>query len=392
MPLDLFDPRHYALARLAADEPGAESLPPWCYTDPSFFEREVERVFKRCWNFIGRVERVPQPGDYVTFDFAGIAVIVLRDREGTVRAFANSCRHRGAKLLEDGRGNCRAIKCPYHSWVYALDGTLTGAPEMEDSKGFEKAAHGLMPIRLELWAGFMFICFDNDAPALSVQLGDLPERLAPYRFEDMRPTFRREYDLACNWKVQVENFLEYYHTPFVHLRSVYQQPVGFLGQKAGAAMVNIPPDRGTGETIFMFMGHEGSRALLHGDTGFPFAPQLEGKLSKGTYSGCIFPAGMFSCHQDCMWFLEIYPIAVNRTKVVQVGCFPKDTVARSDFEEVAQRYYKRWDRVMGEDAALLPHQQRGLENPLARPGPVCHVEDKIHRIRQMLIERVIGNR
>ena len=77
--------------------------------------------------------------------------------------------------------------------------------------------------------------------------------------------------------------------------------------------------------------------------------------------------------------------------MVQVGCFPKDTLARADFDEVATRYYKRWDRVMGEDAALLPHQQRGLENPLAQPGPVCHVEDKIHRIRHMLLDRVIGN-
>ena len=392
MPLDLFDPSHYAQTRLSADQEGAQSLPPWCYTAPEFFAREVEHVFKRSWNFIGRVERVPGPGDYVTFEFAGIPVIVLRDRQGQVRAFANTCRHRGAKLLAEGEGNCRAIKCPYHSWVYALEGDLIGAPDMEESRDFDKSRYGMIPIRLESWAGFMFICFDSDAPPLSDQLGDLPVRLAGYRFEDMRPTFRREYDIACNWKVQVENFLEYYHTPVVHLRSVYQQPVGFLGQKPGASMVNIPADCGVGETIFMFMSHEGSRALLHGDAGFPFAPHLPEKLANGTYSGCMFPAGMFSCHQDCMWFLEIYPITVNRTKVVQVGCFPKDTCVRADFEEVAKRYYKRWDRVMGEDAALLPHQQRGLENPLARPGPVCHVEDKIHRIRQMLVDRVIGNR
>ena len=390
MPLDIFDPQHYARSRLPADTPGALSLPPWCYTTPDYFQREVERIFMKTWNFIGRVERVEKPGDYIAFDFTGVPVIVVRDRDGKVRAFANTCRHRGARLLEDGAGNCRAIKCPYHAWVYGLDGSLIGVQDMDDAKSFDKKDYGLIPIRLETWGGFMFICFDPDAKPLSVHLGDLPDKVGGYRFEDMRPRFRREYDLACNWKFMVENFLEYYHTPYLHLRSVYQKPVNFLGQQ-GAPMVRLPVEKGTGDYVFFFMPHEGTRALLAGDTGFPLMDHLQGRIANGTTSGCILPAGMMSCHQDCMWFLEIYPIAYNRTKVVQVGCFPESSVNRPDFEEVSQRYFKRWNTVMGEDAEMLPKQQKGAENSLAVAGPVCHVEDKIHAIRQHWLNQVIGN-
>jgi choline monooxygenase len=388
---DIFDPAHYARVRLPATDPKARSLPPWCYTAPEFFQREVDRVFMKCWNLIGRVERVTNPGDYVAFELAGAHVMVVRDRQGMIRAFANTCRHRGAKLVEEGSGQCRAIRCPYHGWVYALDGKLTGVADMEDAKDFRKEDYGLIPIRLEIWAGFMFINFDKDAPPLTATLGDLPDKIGGYRFEDMTTAFRREYDLACNWKVMIENFLEYYHTPFLHLRSVYQQPVQFLGQQS-QGMVNLPIEPRNGDYVMFHMVHEGTRALMQGDTGFPPMEHLQGRLAKGTFSGSIFPAGMFSCHHDCMWFLEIYPLAVNRTKVTQVGCFPKDRLARPDFQEIAARYIKRWDLVMGEDAAMMPMMQKGLENPLAAAGPICHVEDKIHDIRRRLIDRVIGNR
>ncbi len=388
---DIFDPTLYARARLPADAPGATSLPPWCYTSEEFFRREAERVFLRSWNLIGRVEKIPNAGDYEAFEFAGAHAFVLRGRDGKIRAFANTCRHRGARLLEPGHGNCRAVKCPYHGWVYGLDGALTGVADMEQARDFRKEDYPLVPVRLETWAGFMFVNFDKDAAPLVATLGDLPDKLGGYRFEDMRPTFRHVYDVPANWKIVIENFLEYYHTPTLHLRSVYQKPVDFLGQKGGTTMVNLPIEPRAGDYVFFFMPHEGTRALLAGDTGFPAMPHLQGKIAKGTYSGSIFPAGMFSCHNDCMWFLEVYPLSANRTRAVQVGCFPEATTKRADFEEVAKRYYKRWDMVMGEDAAMYHHMQAGLESPLAEAGPVCHVEDKIHDIRRRLLDRVIGN-
>ncbi|MDA0704125.1 MAG: aromatic ring-hydroxylating dioxygenase subunit alpha [Proteobacteria bacterium] len=387
-PAGLFDASVYAKSRLPVEDPRARGLPPHCYTSEEWFKAEVERIFMRSWIFLGRVQRVPAAGDYLAIDYAGVPLLILRDRDGSLRAFANSCRHRGAKLLE-GEGNCRGIACPYHGWVYGLDGSLRGAPGMEKSAGFEKSENGLKPVRLETWGGFMFVCMDPDAPDLTTWLGDLPERLGVYDFENMVPTYRVEYDLACNWKIMVENFLEYYHTPYVHRASIYSKPVAFLGQQDGQ-MANLSPEAGPGERVCFFMPHEGTRALMDGDEGFGHMPQLAGlRQDAGTYSGCMLPSGMFSCHQDCMWFLEIYPEGPNRTRIVQVGCFPKAVTERSDFEAVAANYYKRWALVMGEDLEMIEGVQRGLEGPFAEAGPVHHVEDKIHAIRRWWLDRML---
>jgi len=117
---ELFDPRHYKAVRRPLLD--AETMPTWCYTSDAFYRREVDRIFRKVWNFLGAADQIPRPGDYFTVTFAGVPVIILRDEDGELRAFANSCRHRGSALL-DGSGNCKRIVCPYHSWNYRLDGS-----------------------------------------------------------------------------------------------------------------------------------------------------------------------------------------------------------------------------------------------------------------------------
>ena len=121
IPADLFDPSHYAGVRKPLLE--ASTMPVWTYTSEEFYKREVERIFMKVWNFLGRVEQVPGPGDYFAASFAGVPLIVLRGEDGKVRAFANTCRHRGSELLE-GKGQCKAIICPYHSWTYSTSNSL----------------------------------------------------------------------------------------------------------------------------------------------------------------------------------------------------------------------------------------------------------------------------
>ncbi|MBC7136577.1 MAG: Rieske (2Fe-2S) protein, partial [Oceanibaculum nanhaiense] len=145
-PQDLFDPALYANVRKPLAE--AETLPPWCYTSDRFYQREVERIFLKVWNFIGRADRIPNPGDYFTLEFTGIPLIIVRGDDGKVRAFANSCRHRGA-LIAMGEGRCRAFKCPYHSWAFGLDGQLLSAPSMEKTANFDPVEYGLIEVRLE---------------------------------------------------------------------------------------------------------------------------------------------------------------------------------------------------------------------------------------------------
>src|SRR5882724_12089863 len=216
------DPGLYATTRRPVMQ--AETLPPAAYTSREFYDREVERIFMREWNFMGRADHVPKPGDYVALEYAGVPLILSRDTQGKLHALINSCRHRGSQVAE-GEGNCRAFRCPYHSWAYGLDGKLLSAPEIEQTRNFDFADYGLVPLRLEIWAGFLFVNFDANAAPLATWLGDIPEKLASYNFGDMVCTRRKEYRLACNWKVYVENAMEAYHVPTVH-RSTLQRQKG----------------------------------------------------------------------------------------------------------------------------------------------------------------------
>lgn len=375
-PASIFDPQHYVGVRKPLEH--AETLPPWAYISEQFFRREVETIFMKEWNFLGRADRIPNSGDYFAVTFAGVPVIVIRGKDGGVRAFANTCRHRGAAILQ-GEGNCKAIRCPYHSWSYDFDGTLIVAPEMEQTAGFRMEDYPLVPIRLEQWAGFIFVNFDHEARSLKDFLGDLPEVLESYHFEKMTCVRRKEYEIASNWKIYVENAMEAYHVSTVHRSTLSRQKGVFP---------TVEPAQG--EWMALHKEHEGTRALLTGDTGFPRIPTLEGKAAKGSYYPLMFPSTMFGCTVDCMWWLELHPISPSRTRLIVGSCFPDDIIAREDFDEIVRRYYKRWDISIPEDNEISAMQQIGLSSPFSRPGRLSYAEPLVHVFNNWVLDRVVG--
>lgn len=376
---DLFNPKHYAAVRKPLLE--AETMPAWCYTSPEFYRREVERIWRKVWNFVGSAARIPNPGDYFTLTFAGIPVIILRDHSGVLRAFANTCRHRGSELLE-GAGQCKLIVCPYHSWSYELDGTLRGAPEMEKTIGFDKADYGLVPIKLDTWGGFLFINFDNAAGPLTAFLGDLPQKLAPYGLENMALARRKTYDIACNWKLFVENAKESYHIGTVHRATINK----YASAKAAGYWVEEP----TGEYVVTFAQHEGSMALLKDAKGFPPIETLAGRREAGgTYAPLIYPSTYLACTIDCAWYLEMQPLGPDRTRMIHGALFPKDRLARPDFEEVAKNYYHRWDVTIEEDIVASERQQKGVDLPYAPAGRFSYREPLVHEIDNWILDQVL---
>jgi len=374
----MFDPRTYAAVRRPFLD--AESLPPWCYTSPAFHRREVETIFMKVWNFLGRTDQVPNPGDYYALEFAGVPLVILRDRNGEVRAFANTCRHRGSLLLE-GTGNCRAIKCPYHGWVYSLEGELVGAPDMEKTVGFARADFGLVPLRLESWAGFMFVTFDARARPLGEFLGELPGMLASHALEDMVTVRRKEFLVECNWKLFVENAMEAYHIPNVHHDSISKHKAK---KKREASRI---PD---GQFVYLYTEQQGTRALLPGDKGFPEIGSLDEKGRNGSYYPLVYPSTMFCCTTDCAWYLEVHPLGPERMRLIHGACFPKATVARPDFAEVVERYYRRWDKTAAEDNGISEVQHKGVRSPLSRPGRLSFMEPLVHTIDNWVLDRVLG--
>jgi phenylpropionate dioxygenase-like ring-hydroxylating dioxygenase large terminal subunit len=376
---DLFNPKHYVGVRKPLLE--AETMPAWCYTSPEFYRREVDRVWKRAWNFVGSADQVANRGDYMTLTFVGVPIIILRDQDGVIRAFANTCRHRGSELLE-GKGNCKLIVCPYHSWGYELNGKLRGAPEMDKTANFDKTEYGLIPIAIDTWGGFLFINLNPNAESLKKFLGGLPEKLAPYNLENMALARRKTFEMECNWKLFVENAKESYHIATVHRATINK----YASAKSAGYWVEEP----TGEYVVTFAQHEGSMALLKGAQGFPTIETLAGRREAGgTYAPLIYPSTYLACTIDCAWYLEMHPISPSRTLMVHGALFPRDRLNRPDFDEVVKNYYQRWDVTIEEDILASVRQQRGLDSPFAPPGRFSYREPLVHQIDNWILDQVL---
>ena len=191
---------------------------PWdWYSDPAVFRLEQERIFARTWQYAGRCDQVAAPGDYFTGRAGQIPLVVTRDETGRLNAFLNVCRHRGSVIAE-GAGRRRTLQCPYHAWTYGLDGSLRAAPRSDLEAGFDADEFSLVRLRVETWGPFVFINADAEAAPLAETLGELPQLIgdAGIELDSLEFRVRAEYELATNWKVACENFLECYHCAVAH--------------------------------------------------------------------------------------------------------------------------------------------------------------------------------
>ena len=172
----------------------------------ALFEIEMDRIFARMWLAAGRAAGLDHAGAFIRRDVAGASVLIVRTADGSIRAHHNVCRHRGTRLCTDPGGTFQgSIQCPYHAWTYGLDGRLRAAPLMDEVDGFDRAEFPLRSVACEVWDGHIFINLADVPEPLAGQLGDLPQRFAPYAMQDLRLAHRIDYDLAANWKLVVQN-------------------------------------------------------------------------------------------------------------------------------------------------------------------------------------------
>lgn len=205
-----------ALDDSSKDVGEALTLPPALYTSEEVLDFERDAIYAKEWLCVGRAERIPEAGDWFTVNIAREPIIVVRDKEGAIRAMSAVCQHRAMQVCE-GQGNTTTFKCPYHHWIYGLDGRLLGAPAMERTENFEKADWGLPKMRVELWMGFIFVNFDPEASPLAPTLERYSKYLVNYDLENAvcPGTFTLE-DMPWNWKVMFENFNDGYHANRLH--------------------------------------------------------------------------------------------------------------------------------------------------------------------------------
>jgi phenylpropionate dioxygenase-like ring-hydroxylating dioxygenase large terminal subunit len=196
---------------------GSDPIPKTRYTSSDYARLEWERMWTKVWLMAGRVSDIPEPGDYFSFEIGPESILVIRQRDGSIRARHNVCMHRGNRLREPGRGHAERFSCLFHGWSYDIDGRLEQAL---DPQSFPQGCDGLdlRPVRCDTWAGFVFVCLDpsREAEPLRDYLGVIPEHLDPYHFEDWKVAYDATIEIECNWKTSVDAFNEAYHLSATH--------------------------------------------------------------------------------------------------------------------------------------------------------------------------------
>jgi len=388
----------YAATRMPVDL--ASTLIPDAYVSAEFHALELETIFARSWVPVCVADELPESGSYVVVEVAGRSLIVCRNRRGELRAHHNVCRHRASRLVADGDGRVeRFFQCPYHAWAYDLDGACLGTPlftpesgipkdqepafDMAGVREFDKADHGLHSVRVETWGGLVFVCLDLEASSLLDELGDLPERLAGYGLGEQRLLRRVDYEIRANWKLVAENFMEYYHLPWVHPGLVKVSPV-----KAHYRW------QGTG----MYMGFCTSpiAANTHGGwQGLPALSTLDPDDAVSARFVWLFPNMAINALPNHTFLMLARPTAPGFTEEVTYLLSHAESIERAGeaLEGEVDSLLAFWDEVNREDIEIVERVQLGLADPAYTGGRMCYrFEEPVHRFQNMVVDRVLGMR
>lgn len=312
------------------------TLPAKWYHDEGVYEAERWGIFANTWQFICREADLPNPGDYTAAEFSGFKVFILRDRHGQLKSFHNMCPHRAAPLFAEGTGHCDVLRCRYHGWAFDHDGKLKVAPYFGEADWFKKEEHGLKPVRLDTWRGFVFINLDGKAPPLLDFLGDVPALVEPYPIESFQKKDVADFAVKSNWKTYTDNFVEGYHIPGIHPGLI--QSIDFNGF----------------ETTY-----QRNVVIMK-------APQKEGSIYGGLWLW-IWPNMTLSVYPDGMNASRIVPHGTRSTTLHYNFYFQDISPA---LEESQRRTIETNCQIVREDFGICEEAQDNLESGLFKNGPM----------------------
>jgi choline monooxygenase len=331
---------------VAAALPDAYTIPaPW-YTDPRIAQLELQNVFSRTWQVVGRTVQVEAPGQYVTATVAGEPIVAVRGSDGILRAFYNVCRHHAMTVMNEPCGHAQHLRCPYHGWTYNLEGELRGMTEFEGVCNFDRAQNGLVPVRVEIWENFVFVNLDPHAAALREFLGALLGLSKPLNFGGLKFVERRSYIQQCNWKVYVDNFLDGgYHVPHMHkgLNSVLDY-TNYTIENVDRCCVQSSP-------VAVDKSSEASAAATRkGDRAFYFWQ---------------YPNFMLNWYEGCLDTNLVIPLGVDRCEVIFDFYFGDTSEAQMPYIRESMGVS---ERVQLEDIVICDGVQRGLSSRAYQAG------------------------
>lgn len=317
----------------------ASTIPASWYVDLRIAELERRSVFGSTWQLVGRADQLEKPGEYLATRLAGEPIAVVRGGDGVLRAFYNVCRHHAAAVVTQACGQTAILQCPYHGWKYGLDGSLKGTPEFEGVDNFERSENGLLPIRVETWECFVFVNLDLQAAPLHAFLGGLVKRVAPLGISKLHHFDRKTYEIGCNWKVFVDNYLDGgYHVPHLHkgLNSVLDYKQYTIENEdryclQSSPMVASDEDAATGAT------RKGNRAWYFWQ----------------------YPNLMINCYEGYMDTNYVVPVDADHCTVIFDFYFSDVSESRREYNTESVNV---GNRVQDEDLGICEDVQRGLKS------------------------------
>ena len=357
----------------------ARHVPGAFYCSPEVYEREKRHIFMKDWLCVARVEELESPGDYMAVRIMGEPALIVRDDRGELRAFSNTCAHRGVEVIQ-GKGNTGHFSCPYHGWSYDLSGALTGAAFMDDSEEFDPTRCGLPPLGLGVWAGWIFITFDAAALPLADFVAHFEEEFGFLRQEDCRLAVKLEVELDCNWKLFVENLLDVYHAATLHAKTI--------GAKRGRAdryPFNLFERGGTS------MFYHSAPMVPGGESLFGKMPWLGDRPDNFACSGHLSPNMQLIARSDNVHPFVMWPLGPDRCRVVNYTLFPAQHFDLPRFEEKIEVYRNYLIDVVEEDREMVASLQQNTKSRRFRPGPMSKLELGIHHVINDVLDRIDGS-
>ena len=349
----------------------AVALPPTAYASQELYELERERIFEREWLCIGREEQIASPGDYFTLEVLDEPMVIVRGRDGEVRALSTICRHRYMPVVE-GRGNLRKFTCPYHLWTYRLDGSLGGAPYMDRSEALDRDC-GLPRFRLESWQGFLFVNLDPDAAPLAPRLAGVSERIAAFQLADWPVGAHYDQVWQGNWKLAAENGMESYHHMGLHADNVepWMPAAGTYFEQADAHwnLHRTPIDHAA--TRERGMDFETGSSALDDDTRAAMLVFF------------IYPSFVFVLLPNNTTWLSFLPLGPERIRVIAGMDVPKELAdTQGKLLQPALEY------LNAQDSAATEKLQSVMCSRHAVPGALSDKEESILHFYRYLASRL----
>lgn len=360
---------------VAAD---ALTLPQRYYTDPEWFQREMEAIHFDMWLCAGRSKQIPKAGDYFVRRVANANVIIVRDDQGGIRAFHNVCRHRGTLLCKQECGTFNGrIQCEYHAWTYKLDGTLANAPHMEKVVGFREEDYPLNAIATAEWDGHIFINLSSRPVPFPEHLAGLDRKFRPWRMEELEMVERRAYQLKANWKLIIQNYSECLHCPIVH--PLLQKHSHYMSGD------NEPPQP-------TYLGgrmdlRDGVKSLtMDGTSDRCCLPGLGPGDQRHVYYYCLLPNFLLNLHPDYMLTFTMWPRAADHTEIVCEWHFHPDEIGKPGFDP--KDAVEFWDLTNRQDWELSDMAQIGIGSKGYQPGPYSNREELLLALDRFVLEKV----